>query len=85
VIDQHFAQRGRLGRLLSTNTTASSLGFGIDENTSVVVNGKSEFEEGAITVIDVADITHNNLDDLLKDEANLRSQASYSSTDIDLT
>lgn len=72
VIDQHFAQRGRLGRLLSALTQQPVvLGFGIDENTAVVVNG-SEFEvigEGAITVIDVADITHNNLDDLLKDEA----------------
>ena len=37
----------------------------------MVVNG-NEFEvigEGAITVIDVADITHSNLDELLKDEA----------------
>jgi len=46
VIDQHFAQRGRLGRLLSALTQQPVvLGFGIDENTSVVVNG-SEFEVG---------------------------------------
>lgn len=72
VIDQHFAQRGRLGRLLSALAQQPVvLGFGIDENTAVVVNG-NEFEvigEGAITVIDVTDITHNNLDELLKDEA----------------
>lgn len=71
-IDQHFAQRGRLGRLLSALAQEPVvLGFGIDENTAMVVNG-NEFEvigEGAITVIDVADITHSNLDDLLKDEA----------------
>ena len=72
VIDQHFAQRGRLGRLLSALAQEPVvLGFGIDENTAMVVNG-NEFEvigEGAITVIDVADITHSNLDELLKDEA----------------
>ena len=71
-IDQHFAQRGRLGRLLSALAQEPVvLGFGIDENTAMVVNG-NEFEvigEGAITVIDVADITHSNLDELLKDEA----------------
>ncbi len=71
-IDQHFAQRGRLGRLLSALAQQPVvLGFGIDENTAMVVNG-NEFEvigEGAITVIDVADITHSNLDELLKDEA----------------
>ena len=38
VIDQHFAQRGRIGRLLSAVTQQPvSLGFGIDENTAVVV------------------------------------------------
>lgn len=71
-IDQHFAQRGRLGRLLSALAQQPVvLGFGIDENTAMVVNG-NEFEvigEGVITVIDVADITHSNLNELLKDEA----------------
>lgn len=72
VIDQHFSQRGRLGRLLSALAQQPAvLGFGIDENTAVVVNGK-EFEvvgEGAVTVVDVSEITHSNLQGLLKDEA----------------
>jgi cyanophycinase len=71
VIDQHFAQRGRLGRLLAAVTQQPVvLGFGIDENTAIAVNG-DELEvigEGAITVIDVANITHSNLHELLKDE-----------------
>lgn len=70
-IDQHFAQRGRLGRLLSAIAQQPVvLGFGIDENTAIAVNGK-EVEvigAGAVTVIDVAHITHSNLDQLLKDE-----------------
>jgi cyanophycinase len=71
VVDQHFAERGRLGRLLSAVTQQPVvLGFGIDENTAVAVKGK-EFEvigEGAVTVVDVSGITHTNLDNVLKDE-----------------
>ncbi|WP_449417272.1 cyanophycinase [Phormidium nigroviride] len=72
VIDQHFAQRGRLGRLVSALAQQPAvLGFGIDENTAIAVSG-DEFEvigEGAITVIDESEKTHDNLDGLLKDEA----------------
>lgn len=71
VIDQHFAQRGRLGRLISAIAQQPvNLGFGIDENTAIVINGK-ELEvigEGAITVVDVANLTYTNADTLLKDE-----------------
>jgi cyanophycinase len=71
VIDQHFAQRGRLGRLLSAVAQQPHLlGLGIDENTGIVVSdGKLEVVgEGAVTVIDLGTVTHNNLDKLLKDE-----------------
>ena len=71
VIDQHFAQRGRIGRLLSAVAQQPVvLGFGIDENTAVVVNNNQleVIGEGAVTVIDVSDITHTNLDQILKDE-----------------
>jgi cyanophycinase len=72
VIDQHFLQRGRLGRLLSALAQQPAvLGFGIDENTAVAVSD-DKFEvigEGAVTVVDVAEITHINVDELLKDEA----------------
>ena len=71
VIDQHFAQRGRLGRLLSAIAQQPvNLGFGIDENTAIAISGK-ELEvigDGAITVVDVANITHNNVEELLRDE-----------------
>ncbi len=71
VIDQHFAQRGRLGRLLSAIAQQPvHLGFGIDENTAIAINGK-ELEvigAGAITIVDVANITHNNVEELLRDE-----------------
>lgn len=71
VIDQHFAQRGRLGRLLAALVLQPAvLGLGIDEDTAIVVNG-DEFEvigQGAITVVDETTATHNNLEGLLKDE-----------------
>ncbi len=72
VIDQHFAQRGRLGRLLAALVLQPAvLGLGIDEDTGIIVNG-DEFEvigSGAVTVVDESEATHNNLDGLLKDEA----------------
>jgi cyanophycinase len=70
-IDQHFLQRGRIGRLLSAVTQQPVvLGLGIDENTAVVVHG-NEFEvvgEGAVTAVDISEITHTNLGQILKDE-----------------
>jgi cyanophycinase len=72
VIDQHFAQRGRLGRLISALLQQpANLGFGIDEDTAVIVDG-DEFKvvgRGAVTVIDESEATYDNLDELLKDEA----------------
>ncbi len=71
VIDQHFAQRGRIGRLLSAVAQQPVvLGFGIDENTAIVVNNHQleVIGEGAVTVIDVSGITHTNLGQILKDE-----------------
>jgi cyanophycinase len=72
VIDQHFAQRGRLGRLISALLQQPAiLGFGIDEDTAIIVDG-DEFTvvgNGAVTVVDESEATYNNLDKLLNDEA----------------
>ncbi len=72
VIDQHFAQRGRLGRLISALLQQpANLGFGIDEDTAVIVDGEElrVVGRGAITVVDETEATYNNLEELLKDEA----------------
>lgn len=71
VIDQHFLQRGRLGRLISALAQQPAvLAFGIDENTAIAVSdGKFEvIGEGAVTVVDESEITHSNIGDILKDE-----------------
>ena len=64
VIDQHFAQRGRLGRLLSAVAQyPHHLGLGIDEDTAVVVK-KSTFRvigRGAVSVVDASALTYSNL------------------------
>jgi cyanophycinase len=64
VIDQHFAERGRIARLLGiVAQNPRTLGVGIDENTAIIVQG-DRFEvigDGAVYVIDGRPITHTNL------------------------
>lgn len=70
-IDQHFAQRGRIGRLLSAMAQQSiNLGFGIDENTAVIVDDNlvRVVGEGAVTVVDMTNLAHSNLSEILRDE-----------------
>ncbi|MBD3880223.1 cyanophycinase [Phormidium tenue FACHB-886] len=71
VLDQHFAERGRLGRLMAALLLDQAvLGIGIDENTAIVVQD-GEFRvlgEGAVTVIDRSASTHNNLGQLQRNQ-----------------
>jgi cyanophycinase len=72
LIDTHFSQRGRHGRLITAIAHyPQELGLGIDEDTAMVVTG-NEFEvigSGAVTVIDAGGITHTNLHELKKGES----------------
>jgi cyanophycinase len=71
VIDQHFLQRGRLGRLITALVREPAvLGFGIDENTAIVVTD-DQLEvvgEGSVTIVDESDSTYNNAGEILRDE-----------------
>jgi cyanophycinase len=71
IIDTHFSQRGRHGRLLSSVVhNPQIIGIGIDERTAIVVEG-DEFEvigEGAVTVICAKNSMHTNLPYLKSDE-----------------
>lgn len=64
-IDQHFAQRGRIGRLLTgIAQNPQILGIGIDEDTAIVVKDKERFHvigSGAVYVIDGSNISHTNI------------------------
>ena len=65
VIDQHFAERGRIGRLLAAIAqNPRLLGIGIDEDTSIVVTGNEQFEvvgNGSVYVLDASKVTYSNL------------------------
>lgn len=64
IIDTHFSQRGRHGRLLTAIAHyPQDIGFGIDENTAMLIN-KNKFEvigEGAVTIIDGAAMTYSDV------------------------
>lgn len=64
IIDQHFAQRGRIGRLLGAVAhNPRVLGIGIDEDTAIVVRGTrcEAIGSGAVYVVDGAGVTHSNI------------------------
>lgn len=65
MIDQHFAQRGRIGRLLSgIAQNPEVLGVGIDEDTALIVkdDGRAEvLGSGAIYFLDASNITYSNV------------------------
>ena len=67
IVDQHFAQRGRIGRLLAALAhNPRVLGIGIDEDTAAVIHDGERLEvigSGAVTVLDGRDIQHTNLDE----------------------
>ncbi|HSJ50227.1 MAG TPA: cyanophycinase [Actinomycetota bacterium] len=56
VVDQHFSERGRFGRLLSVVALSPSLvGIGLDEDTCAIVHGGRTLEvvgRGAVTIVD---------------------------------
>jgi cyanophycinase len=56
IVDQHFEQRNRYGRLLSLVAQSPSLlGLGVDEDTAAVVRNGTQLEvvgRGAVTVVD---------------------------------
>jgi cyanophycinase len=60
VVDQHFEQRTRLGRLLAVVAQSPSLiGLGLDEDTAAVVHHDGILEvigRGAVTVVDGANV-----------------------------
>lgn len=72
IIDQHFAERGRFGRLLGAVAhNPRLLGLGIDENTAVWVAGRKMrvIGTGAVYVVDAEAVTHSNIAEGRADDA----------------
>ena len=65
LIDQHFAERGRMARLIgAVSQNPRVLGVGIDENTAVIVERQRGFRvlgAGAVYVVDGATTTYSNI------------------------
>jgi cyanophycinase len=80
IIDQHFAERGRIGRLLGAVAhNPRILGVGIDEDTALIVEGSrfSVLGSGAVYVVDAEDVTQSNI-------AEARSASALSLHDVRL-
>ncbi|AYV48532.1 cyanophycinase [Caulobacter flavus] len=64
IIDQHFAERGRIGRLLGAVAQSPRvLGVGIDEDTAIVLEGDAftVIGSGGVYVIDAQGVSASNI------------------------
>lgn len=66
IIDQHFRQRDRLGRLLTALAyNPFAIGIGLDEDTAAFIRPGDDLEvigSGGITIIDPSDISYSSMD-----------------------
>jgi cyanophycinase len=72
VIDQHFRQRDRLGRLLTALAyNPFVIGLGLDEDTAAFIGPDNTLEvagSGAITVVDPSEVEFSSMDQVEKDD-----------------
>ncbi|MBT8142838.1 MAG: cyanophycinase [Gammaproteobacteria bacterium] len=66
IIDQHFRQRDRLGRLLTALAyNPFAIGIGLDEDTAAFIRPGDNLEvigSGGITIIDPTDLSYSSMD-----------------------
>jgi cyanophycinase len=66
IIDQHFRQRDRLGRLLAALAyNPFAIGLGLDEDTAAFIGPDNTLDvtgSGAITVVDVSGLEYSSMD-----------------------
>lgn len=66
IIDQHFRQRDRLGRLLTALAyNPFAIGMGLDEDTAAFIRPGDDLEvvgKGGITIIDPVDLSYSSMD-----------------------
>ena len=66
IIDQHFRQRDRLGRLLTALAyNPFAVGIGLDEDTAAFIGPDDTLEvvgSGGITIVDPAELEHSTMD-----------------------
>jgi cyanophycinase len=68
VIDQHFRERDRFGRLLTALAyNPFAIGIGLDEDTAAFIGPTNLLEvegSGGVTVVDAADVTFSSMDSI---------------------
>lgn len=73
IIDQHFRQRNRLGRLITaTSFNTYSMGMGLDEDTAAIIDENSMLEvigSGWVTIVDPSKIDMSMIDSKQKCQA----------------
>jgi len=66
IIDQHFRQRDRLGRLLTALAyNPFAVGIGLDEDTAAVIGPDETVEvegSGGVTIVDAAEVSYSSID-----------------------
>ena len=73
IIDQHFRQRDRLGRLLTALAyNPFAVGIGLDEDTAAFIGPDETVEiegSGGVTIVDGADVTYTSVDEVDEGQA----------------
>jgi len=66
IIDQHFRQRDRLGRLLTALAyNPFAVGIGLDEDTAAFIGPDETVEvegSGGVTIVDASDVSYSSMD-----------------------
>ena len=72
IVDQHFHNRNRMGRLISAIAShPDRIGMGIDEDTCALVEGDGTLQvmgKGTVTIVDPGEVSHTNNADVSSNE-----------------
>ena len=72
IVDQHFSQRDRLGRLLTAvSYNPRLLGIGVDENTAAVISHEGDLEvvgAGSVTIVDPSEVVFSSVGEVSPNE-----------------
>ena len=72
VIDQHFRQRDRLGRLLTALAyNPFAVGIGLDEDTAAFIGADETVEvagSGGVTIVDASEVSYSSMDSVTEGE-----------------
>ena len=68
IIDQHFRQRDRLGRLITAlSYNPFAIGIGLDEDTATFISPKGTLEvvgSGGVTIVDASEVSFSSIGEL---------------------